>query len=211
MYGWREESENTELLERALGYALCSVRPVTRALLSRPTPCRGWDLWALLRHANDSLAALQEGAEAGCVEWPSAVEACGDPVSAFRLRASRLLAVCAAREAAPPGPGGSYGPGPAAPCRGGVVSVDGWPLAAAALMATGALEIAVHGWDIARATGLPRPMPPALATPLLRTARLMVPEPAARHPLFALPVAVPPQADSGDHLVAFLGRDPARW
>ncbi|THA26075.1 TIGR03086 family protein [Streptomyces sp. RKND-216] len=196
MAGRGEETESAELLERAVGYALCSVRQVTPALLSRPTPCRGWDLAALLGHANDSLAALHEGTAAGRVGLLPAAEACGDPVAAFRLHASRLLGACAAR----------------APGRGrrgqAVVTVDGWPLESAALAAAGALEVAVHGWDIGRATGLPRPIPPALAAALLRAARGLVPEPAERYPLFALPVAVPARADPGDRLVAFLGRDP---
>ena len=79
---------------------------------------------------------------------------------------------------------------------------------AAALARTGALEIAVHGWDIAQATGLPRPVPAALATELMRTARQLVPRPEARHPLFGAPVMVPAEADPSDRLVAFLGRDP---
>ncbi len=209
-----EERENLQLLERALGYALCGVRPVTSALLSRPTPCQGWDLQALLRHANDSLAALQQGAEAGRVGATPAPEACGDPADAFRARAARLLGTWAYGPAAGaygPGRGGGAGSGAcvgAGACTRRVVTVDGWPLATATLAATGALELAVHGWDIARATGLPRPIPPALAAALLRTAHRLVPEAASRDPLFAPPVAVPPRADPSDRLVAYLGRDP---
>jgi hypothetical protein len=48
---------SASLLADAVGYAVDSVACVTPGLLSRPTPCRDWDLAALLRHANDSLAS----------------------------------------------------------------------------------------------------------------------------------------------------------
>lgn len=186
-----EEAESTALLERAIGYALCSVRAVTPGLLPRATPCQGWDLNRLLRHTNDSLAALHEGIDTGCVDTDPAEEPYGDPADAFRTRATRLL--------------GAW----AAPQVERLVDVGDWPLTAAIVARTGALELAVHGWDIAQATGLPRPIPPALAGELLHTARHLVPEPRYRKPLFGLPVEAPPYADASDRLVAFLGRDPA--
>src|SRR5260370_25251088 len=82
------------LLESAIGYALGTVQAVTPDLLSRPTPCRGWDLRMLLRHACESLAALGEGVQGGQVGLgPSADDdnAAADPARAFRDRASLLL------------------------------------------------------------------------------------------------------------------------
>jgi uncharacterized protein (TIGR03086 family) len=186
-------AEGAELLGRALSYALCSARSVTPALLTRRTPCDGWDLGMLLRHANDSLAALQEATETGEMDmWPSAepLATRQDPAAAFRAGASRLLATVG---------GGD---------RTSVVTVSGLPLAAAVVARTGALELAVHGWDIARSTGLPRPIPAALAVELLRTAREVVPLTARRRPLFAPPVPLPAHADPSDRLIAYLGRAP---
>ncbi|WP_314174564.1 TIGR03086 family metal-binding protein [Streptomyces winkii] len=205
------QDAGTALLERALGYALCSVRPVTPQALNRPTPCARWDLRALLWHTNDSLAALYEGVEHGHV-CPERAAPDGDrrpegdrrpggdprpgggddPAAVFRARATRLLGAWAASD----GPADRF------------VVIDDLPLTAAALVRTGALEIAVHGWDIAQATGLPRPVPAALATALMRTARHLVPSPAARGPLFGPPLTVCAEADPSDRLVAFLGRDP---
>ncbi|GAB2801533.1 maleylpyruvate isomerase family mycothiol-dependent enzyme [Streptomyces daliensis] len=224
----------TELLERAVNYALCAVRPVTARMLGRPTPCRRWDLESLLRHTGDSLAALYEGIDAGYVGVPGAGAAprpgpgagrdagCGGgvggggghggpagaagavgpdggdgarsagPVDVLRARATRVLGAWAAAGS----PEDRY------------VAVADLPVTAAAIARTGALEIAVHGWDIACATGLPRPVPPALASVLLRTARQLVPAPAARHPLFGPAIRVSAEADPSDRLVAFLGRDP---
>jgi uncharacterized protein (TIGR03086 family) len=185
----------TALLERAVGYALCAVRPVTPRTLNRPTPCRSWDLRALLWHTNDSLAALHEGIEDGLIGLAPVLPPLdreADPAAAFRSRASLLLGAWAASDS------------PADR----LVAIADLPLTAAAIARTGALEIAVHGWDIAQATGLPRPVPAALATELMRTARQLVPSPAARYPLFGPPLTVSADADPSDRLVAFLGRDP---
>jgi hypothetical protein len=71
----------------------------------------------------------------------------------------------------------------------------------------GAIEIAVHGWDISAACGVSRPVPPALAAVLLPIAPLLI-TPGTRPGLFADPVRLPGPAGPGDQLVAFLGRQP---
>jgi hypothetical protein len=72
---------------------------------------------------------------------------------------------------------------------------------------TGAIEIAVHGWDISVACGARRPVPPGLAAVLLPIAPLLI-SPGTRPGLFADPVRLPGPAFPGDQLVAFLGRQP---
>ncbi len=72
---------------------------------------------------------------------------------------------------------------------------------------TGAIEVAVHGWDISMACGTGGPVPSRLATELLPYAALLVPR-HTRPGLFADPVPVPRRSCSGDRLVAFLGRQP---
>ena len=67
--------------------------------------------------------------------------------------------------------------------------------------------MAVHGWDVARACGRDRPVPPSLAEELLDLSPLFV-SAADRPGRFAPPVDVPPLAGPGDRLVAFLGRRP---
>ncbi|WP_375539122.1 maleylpyruvate isomerase N-terminal domain-containing protein [Actinomadura sp. J1-007] len=96
------------LLERSIGFALGTLRSLTPGDLERPTPCRGWNLRMLLRHVDDSLAALYEAIDTGSVRLrPEAGPepgpepgADGDPelVAAFRARASRLLGVWSAAE-----------------------------------------------------------------------------------------------------------------
>ncbi|MEU6749843.1 maleylpyruvate isomerase N-terminal domain-containing protein, partial [Spirillospora sp. NPDC046719] len=59
--------ETVALLERSVGYALGGLGGVTPAALGRATPCRGWDLGALLRHTAESLEALLEAVDTGSV------------------------------------------------------------------------------------------------------------------------------------------------
>jgi hypothetical protein len=117
----------------------------------------------------------------------------GDPVEALRDGAAQLL--CA---------GYCYG-GPEC-----FVAVGGLPMPAGLVACTGAVEIAVHGWDVSAARGGAgyggvRPIPAVLATRMLRLGPLLV---AGREGLFAVPVDVPAQASPGDQLVGYLGRRP---
>jgi uncharacterized protein (TIGR03086 family) len=181
------------LLERAIGYALGSVAAVAPRLLSRPTPCSRWDLRMLLHHVNDSLAALCEGIDTGRIGPDPAAEAddlAPDLVATFRDRAWRLLGAWTSADNRDP-----------------VIAVVDRPLLASVVAGTGAIEIAVHGWDISWSCGQRRPIPPALASDLLKICPLLVTE-ATRHPQFAAPVAVSPLASASDRLIAFLGRRP---
>jgi uncharacterized protein (TIGR03086 family) len=186
--------DDTALLFQAVDYALHVADGITPDLLSRPTPCQGWDLRTLLRHANESLAALLEAAGPGCVSaFPAAEEPVADPAVTFRERARQVVGAYAAA--------GRRHPGDRA-----IVIADR-ALALSAVAGLGALEIAVHGWDISRACGTRRPIPRTLAADLLTIAPLLVAE-DGRHPLFAPPVTPAPAASPSDRLAAFLGRDP---
>ena len=178
------------LLDRAISYAIGVAGDVAPELLPRPTPCREWDLEMLLRHASESLTALHEGLDAGRIGLAPAAEdePAADLARIFRDRADRLRGALSS-----------------AGRRRSVIYIADCPLAASAMEGAGALEIAVHGWDISQACGHSRPVPRALAVELLAVAALLVPE-TGRHPLFAAPVAVPPGAGPSDRLAAFLGR-----
>jgi uncharacterized protein (TIGR03086 family) len=177
-----------ELLERAIAYTRGCLGLVTPALMREPTPCRDWDLQALLLHMADSLESLHE---AGAVRrvWVDVTTAePADLVETIRARACRLLADWSVRESQ----------------RGDVV-VDGRPVTAPVLTSAGALEVAVHGWDLATACGVSRPLPDGLATDLLRVAPHLVTD-ADRPGRFAPPLDPPPGGSAGEQLLAFLGR-----
>jgi uncharacterized protein (TIGR03086 family) len=186
---------NASLLAGAAAYAIDCVSHVTPGVLSCPTPCAGWDAATLLRHVNDSLTAVHEGIAAGHVGPGPADPGTGDQgmdlVATFCDLACGLLtaSVTADRQHRP-------------------ITIAGRRLPAGILMSVAAVEVAVHGWDVACACRRPQPIPPALATGLLQAIPPLVP-PAARNALFAAPVPVPPQASPGDRLIARLGRAPA--
>ena len=87
------------------------------------------------------------------------------------------------------------------------LTIGGHTLTSVLVAGTGAIEITVHGWDVARACGRTDPVPPALADELLDLAPLLV-ACTDRPGRFDRPVPVPPGAAPGDRLVAFLGRQP---
>ena len=181
-----------ELLAGAISYMLGVCAPIGAAELTLPTPCPDWDLASLLGHLCESMADLETALRTGRLDLagpPGRTR--GDPVEALRDHAAQLL--CA-----------SY-------CYGGperFVAVGGLPIPAGLVACTGAVEIAVHGWDVSAARGggvSQTPIPGELAVRMLRLGPLLV---AGREGLFAVPVEVPAQASPGDRLVGYLGRNP---
>lgn len=180
------------LLERAMSYALGSLNLVTPRVLHRPTPCAEWDVRALLVHMVDSLDVLCNAADAGLVnDLAAALErgTAGELASAVRDRACRLLGAWAGAD------------------EPGVVTIYGQPLSRTIVASTGAIEVAVHGWDLARGCGQDRAIPVELAEDLNELAPLIVTHQDRPH-RFGYPVAVSRDATPSDRLVAFLGRDP---
>jgi uncharacterized protein (TIGR03086 family) len=174
------------VLERAISYALGSLASATPALLNRPTPCAHWDLRDLLLHLNDSMTALQEAADQGHVALvprpePDAV------IPETRRRAVQLL--------------GAWTNAPTAPA----VRVADTPLSAPVIAGAGAIELTVHGWDIAQSCGTPHPIPEPLADELLDLALLLI-RPPDRPGRFAAPRHFPDRAPPSTRLLAFLGR-----
>src|SRR5215469_1995753 len=145
-----------EQLAAALQYAIATVAPVAADQYPLPTPCRDWDLRMLLQHACDSVAALAEGYCDGAVrlEADSAVPS-ADPARDFTGRAALLLARCQAG-------------------AGRDVLIGGCPLAAGQLAAIGAIEMAVHAWDVSQASGAGQPIPEPLAAALLPAAVTLI-------------------------------------
>jgi uncharacterized protein (TIGR03086 family) len=176
------------VLERAVAYTLGSLALVTPEALGRPTPCRHWDLYDLLQHLQDSMAALQEAVDVGRVDR-CPTPAVGDVILVARAQATRLLGSWA----------NAGGPG--------AVCIEESPVTAPLVAGAGAIEVTVHGWDVAWACGVVRPIPDELADELLDLAVLFV-RGRDRPGRFGLPVGVPADAGAGDRLLAFLGRHP---
>ena len=156
--------------------------------LEAPTPCAAWDLGRLLTHMDESLVALAEAAEVGHVPI-DVVRRCEPGALVDRLveRACRTREAWVERLTSAP------------------VSVGGLALGRDTLVLVGALEIAVHGWDVAQACGDTREIPASVAEPLLAVAWAVVPA-SERGRRFAECVEVAGSESAGTRLLGHLGR-----
>jgi uncharacterized protein (TIGR03086 family) len=189
-------SEGTvDLLRRALDQTAALVAAVQPEQLSWPTPCSKWDLRAVLRHViatdlrNFTIAARGETAD-----WKAEPAPLGDdPAADFRRGAATLLDTWnkADLEKLVPAAGGATRP---------LRSRIDQQIA----------ELAVHGWDIARATGQPAELDPQVAQRALDWSRQML-RPEHRGPDRAFGHEVPVAGDAPvyDRLAGWFGRDPA--
>lgn len=177
-----------ELLDRSLAYTRVALAHVEPTSLTRRTPCSHWDLGALLAHMDDALDAFLEAAGGSVSTDRSLPQPPLLPVplvGSLRDKACTLLGVWSQRERS-----GTW-----------AVDVGGVPVDAAFVVGAAALEITVHGWDVATALGLDHPVPEALAGALLPLAGDVAPLGQ-----FAAPLPVDPDADPGTRLLAAVGR-----
>jgi uncharacterized protein (TIGR03086 family) len=178
-----------ELLERSLAYTRGTLADVRPEQLDRPTPCVGWTLGHLLAHMEDALDAFTEAAS-GRVRV-DAVPETHTRVDALREKACALLgAWTAARPVSEE------------------VAIGDVGLDAPLLVATAALEITVHGWDVGQATGGRTRIPDDLARGLFSVAVHVI-GPLDRGPRFACPRPARSGASYDEQLLAWTGRGTA--
>lgn len=180
------------VLEGAVTWTFSCLQLARTIPLSVPTPCREWNLGELLAHMEDSLSVLGDAAELGRVRVDSGgpVTASGELVDRLVRRACVTLTAWQERLTSAP------------------VAVGELVLGRDTIALVGALEIAVHGWDVAVACGHPRPLPEELAAQLHGVALAVVTR-EERGRRFAAPRAVPPSSSASVRLLAHLGRDHA--
>lgn len=171
-------------MQRALDYACAALTAVTPPDLDRPSPCTDWTLAGLLAHMDDALDAFAEAAD-GAVGLRSAAPApLGVRVQGLQTKACGLLTTWMNATT-------SY------------VDLAGHPIPVDVVARLAALEIAVHGWDVAATVGGHSPLPERLAEGLLPTALQIA---LAGDDRFAPPLSVEITAPAGVHVLALLGR-----
>lgn len=173
---------------------------VTRAYVARtrpdqlgmPTPCADWDVRALLNHIlgnNDLYAA---GASGQAIDWDErARDRVGDDALAAYDRSA--AAVSAAFAAADPTTDISFPFG---------------VIPAQQAVAVHFVDILVHGWDLAVATGQDPALPDDLAEAALAVVALYPPEVWGTPQFFADKVESAPDEPSYVRLVKLVGRAP---
>ena len=184
--------ESTELLHRALDHATAVVEAITPDQMSNKTPCREFDVRTLLNHTTASVQAFAGAATGDTLDMSLYGEDLigDDPSGAFKQAADNLRAATANAAALtrPWGMPSGEMPGERA-------------------IAIPIIEVAQHGWDLARATKQPRSLDDAMAEEVLGIAKeYMPPDDQRPAEMFGPSVSISESAPPADRLAAFLGR-----
>ncbi len=190
------QSEDTTLalLERALDQTagiLALIRPEQESL---PTPCQDWDVKALITHLTMSdLPHFTTGARGEAVDWRTPPARRGDDwLQEFRDGVRLLSSIWAAADLDQPVP-----------------SMGGKPAPLRSRADQQIAELAMHSWDLAKATGQAPDLDREVAEHALGWSRQMLrPEFRGPEKAFGKEVPVPEDASSYERLAGWFGRDP---
>jgi uncharacterized protein (TIGR03086 family) len=181
-----------EIHEQALRATGTVVEGVTDRQLDLPTPCDGWSVRELLNHIVSGnlwaaeLAAGQSIADVGDRLDGDTLGA--DPAGAYRASAALALAAFNAPGAMDAPCAVSYGPVPGSVYCGHRI-----------------LDVAIHGWDLAKATGQDTTLDPDLVDAV---AGIVAPQMdmLAGSGMFGTTVGIANDADAQTRLLSQLGR-----
>jgi uncharacterized protein (TIGR03086 family) len=184
--------------EQAVASTAQIVKGVRADQLSAPTPCSDWDVHALLNHMIGTLwlgGALLSDAAPRYAMLPGGLPdgdlAGDDPAGAYAEGAAAALAAAGTGDAL---------------TRVHVTPLGEMPGPVLAGFTT--LDIVVHGWDLAKATGQHATLDAALAGHVLDFAHQALSTEETRAGRIGPAVAVPAGAPITDRLTGFLGRQP---
>ncbi|MCI4063703.1 TIGR03086 family metal-binding protein [Micromonospora sp. R77] len=183
-------TKTSELLATAAAGTATVVRNISDDQLSRPTPCPDYTVRELLNHLYDVVVNFQALARKQPVDWSARTEHLADGWrDGFAAETVRLVTAWsdpAAVEGDSPGMG----------------------LPQETLGAMALIDLTVHGWDLARATGQRFEVEPDV---LAATHGFMdrMGDTGQRRGAFAEPVPTTADATDLDRLLGRTGRDPA--
>jgi uncharacterized protein (TIGR03086 family) len=177
------------LLARAIEQSAALVARVRPDHAGLPTPCREWDVRALVNHTVYDMQAFTASLE-GQPRPESGVDLIGDDwVTAYQTSSDALLAAWRTRGAD------------------GTITTRIGEFPAAWAVGQHTADLAVHGWDIATATRQSRNLDPEVGREALAWAHANL-KPQFRGTAFGPEVEVPENAPVYDRLAGFFGRDP---
>ena len=183
--------ELLDALSQTFDHASKIVAGVRADQLDASTPCRDWDVRAVVTHTMGVVMNMGRGASgAQLLSDINAISLDADIGTQFRTETDRTLAAWAAcgLEAE--------------------VDVGAGPMPASVGISINLLDTATHSWDIARATGQDANLPDALAITVLAVSRSVVTDDTRKFAGINPALSVAPDAAPTDQLVAFLGRKP---
>ncbi|MFI6585091.1 TIGR03086 family metal-binding protein [Embleya sp. NPDC050493] len=179
----------SELLRCASREAVAVVGGITDDHMCLPTPCAEYRVRDLLDHLFQVVVNFQALAAREPVDFSSTPDRLhGDWRADFETETDRLVAAWSA-------PGADEG----------IAGNMGLPAGIVARMAL--LDLTVHAWDLARATGRDYPAPPQVIPALNELVDTMAAT-ARKMNVFAAPVPAAEDASPFDTLLARTGRDP---
>jgi uncharacterized protein (TIGR03086 family) len=191
-----------EDLVTALGTALDQtgviIQKVTPDQASSPTPCSSWDVRTLVNHIVHDVRGFTESTEGGAFRQGDDDVIGDDWVTAYGDAAAELLAVWDR-------PGATEG----------MVTLSFGEVPKTWLMGQQIADLAVHAWDVAKATGRSTDLDAGVGGVALEWGRAnLLPQfrgDEASGKVFGPEVAVPDDAPLYDRVAAFFGRDPGVW
>lgn len=179
-------------LDAALVYAGGVVADIRPDQTTAATPCEGLDVGELLGHLLSGTDWFSDVAETGSAGgFPEGGRVDDDLAARFEAVASRARAAWADDARLGHTYAMPWGPAP------------GWQLVGYLVV-----EVLVHGWDLARATGQPTALPEEAAAMALTSVQQWGEEVLRAPGMFGPAVEPPAGAAPGERLVAFLGRTP---
>ena len=171
--------DSLAILSRAVDQTEAVLSKVPRDALSEPTPCPGWDVRQLVAHIVSNPQRFVMMARGEEPDWAAQPPLPDDWTAEFRANGDELLQSW--RDAGPDAQSGQ--------------------------MDFQTAELAIHTWDLARATDQSTDLDPEVAERgLAFMSAALTPE--NREPAFGREVDVPADAPVYERLVAFAGRDP---
>ncbi len=183
--------ELTDALSQTFDHTTAIISAVQPDQLGAPTPCREWDVSALLAHTIGVVANMGRGANGEeLVADVNATCLDADLAAQFRTEADRALAGWKQRGLDED------------------VDVGAGPMPAQVALGINLLDTATHSWDIARATRQDSDLPEDVATAALALCRGIVTDDVRSFAGFDAEVPVADDASATDQLAAFLGRQP---
>lgn len=181
-----------ELLSRSVTQAGDVIAGVADGQREMRTPCHEWDVSHLVDHITQSARNGKIRAAGGKPDWTATPPHADDPVAEFRSVGAALVDAWSGAD------------------LDGTMEVPGMgevPRSTPVSQITA--ELAVHTWDLARATGQSTALDAQVGEAALAWARTML-KPDLRGHAFAPEVSIDPAAPLYDRVAAFFGRDPNR-